>query len=407
LGYNIPGFIKTTEEDQTVSQVSTILAELLRIFPRYEFEKLESQHKGNRYTKYFSGWQQLIVLLYAQISGKDSLRELETGLRVQSDRWYHVGLKGIKRSTLSDAMKGRSSEIFEGLFYKLLDKCKGVTPKHKFRFKNPLYTLDSTLIDLCLSVFPWAVYRKRKGAIKLHYLYDHSGALPTFMVMTDGKHHDIRVAKAEVGFDLALLPDSIISIDKAYIDYKWLSGLNKRGVYFVVRAKDNIDCRLTGQHQPIRSKNVVRDDLIALGGFYSARKYPEALRLVGYIDPETRKYYEYLTNNFQLSAQTIADIYKSRWQIELFFKWIKQNLKIKSFLGTTPNAVKTQIWVAMCYYLLLTYIKYQARYAHSITELSRMIKEVVMIKANLIDILSLNAYTIKRIRDPIPQMDLF
>lgn len=390
-----------------MSQVSTILGELLRIFPKYEFEKLEHLHKGNRYTKYFTGWQQLIVLLYAQVSGKDSLREVETGLKIQSDRWYHVGLKDIKRSTLSDAMTNRSNEIFEGLFYRLLDKCQAVTPRHKFKFKNPLYALDSTRVDLCLSLFPWAVWRKRKGAIKLHYLYDHSGSLPTFLVVTDGKRADVRVANSTEGISQALLPDSIISVDKAYVDYKWLYSLHKQGVYFVIRKKENINCRVTGQHLPLTGKNIKRDDLIALNVYWSRKYYPEPLRLVGYVDPETGRYYEYLTNNMQLAAQTIADIYHSRWQIEIFFKWIKQNLKIKSFLGTSPNAVKTQIWVAMCYYLLLTYIKYQAKYAHSLTELGRMIKEVVMVKANLIDILSLNAYTVKRIRDPIPQMDLF
>jgi len=388
-------------------QLNTIMAELLRIFPRYEFEKLADRYSGDYYTKYFTGWQQLIVLLFAQIGGKDSLREIETSLNVHGAKWYHLGLKGVKRSTLSDAMSSRSCEIFEGLFYELLVKCKSVTPKHKFRFKNPLYTLDSTVIDLCLSIFPWAAFRKRKGAIKLHYLYDHSGSLPTFMVMTDGKRHDIRVAKADTGFDLALLPDSILSIDKAYIDYNWLSCLNKKGVYFVTRTKDNMNCLVTGQHKPIKNKNIVRDDLIVLSGFYTRQKYPDNLRLVGYLDPETNKYYEFLTNNFTLSAKTIADIYKSRWQIELFFKWIKQNLKIKSFLGTTPNAVLTQIWVAMCYYLILVYIKYQAKFAHSITELSRMIKEVLMERTNLIDILSLNAITIRKIRDPVLQITLF
>ena len=338
-------------------QITTIMAELLRIFPRYEFEKLEKQYNGNHYTKYFTGWQQLMVLLFSQIGGKDSLREIETSLKAHRAKWYHIGFKDIKRSTLSDAMNSRSCEIFEGVFYKLLDKCRSVTPRHKFRFKNPLLSLDSTVIDLCLSIFPWAVFRKRKGAIKLHYLYDHSGALPTFMVMTDGKHHDIRVAKAETKLDLALLPDSILSIDKAYIDYNWLSSLNKKGVSFVTRVKNNIDCSVIGQHKPIKNKNVVRNDIIALTGFYTQQKYPDRLRIVGYIDPESGKDYEFLTNNFTLSAQTIADIYKSRWQIELFFKWIKQNLKIKSFLGTTANAVMSQVWVAMCYYLLLIYIK--------------------------------------------------
>lgn len=388
-------------------QVNTIMSELLRIFPRYEFEKLEKEHKGNYYTKYFTGWQQLMVLLFAQIGGKDSLREIETSLSVHHSKWYHLGLKGIKRSTLSDAMSNRSSKIYEGVFYKLLEKCQSVTPKHRFRFKNPLLTLDSTVIDLCLSIFPWATFRKRKGAIKLHYLYDHSGSLPSFMVMTDGKHHDVRVARDDKKLNFALLPDSIISFDRAYLDYNWLWDLNNKEVYFVTRSKGNIKCEITGQHQQVNNKHVVRDDVISLKGYYTSQKYPESLRIVGYTDPETGKYYEFLTNNFTLAAKTITDIYKSRWQIELFFKWIKQNLKIKSFLGTTPNAVLTQIWVAMCYYLLLTYIKYQTKFAHSITELSRMIKEILMERTMLIDILSLNVNKLKKIRDPIHQLSLF
>jgi len=383
------------------------MSELLRIFPRYEFEKLEEQYNGNYYTKYFTGWQQLIVLLFAQIGGKDSLREIETSLNMHQSKWYHLGLKGIKRSTLSDAMGNRSYKIFEGVFYRLLEKCQSVTPKHRFRFKNPLLTLDSTVIDLCLSIFPWAVFRKRKGAIKLHYLYDHSGSLPSFMVMTDGKHHDVRVARDDKKLNLALLPDSILSVDRAYLDYKWLWDLNKKGVYFVTRSKGNIKYEVTGQHQLVNNKHVVRDDVISLKGYYTSRKYPESLRIVGYTDPETDKYYEFLTNNFTLAAKTIADIYKSRWQIELFFKWIKQNLKIKSFLGTTPNAVLSQVWVAMCYYLLLTYIKYQTKFAHSITELSRMIKEILMERTILIDILSLNVKKLKKIRDPVKQLALF
>lgn len=390
-----------------MDKVNTILLELLKLFPGYEFKKLEKCYNGNHYTKYFTGWQQLITLLFAQAGGKDSLRDIETSLSVHYSKWYHIGLKGIKRSTLSDAMQNRPYEIFEGLFYKLLTKCQSVTPKHRFKFKNPLYSLDSTVIDLCLSIFPWATFRKRKGAIKLHYLYDHSGCLPTFMTMTDGKTHDIRVAKSNKTLDLALLPDSIISIDKAYIDYQWLYSLNIRQITFVTRVKNNADYQVTGQHKSIKRKQVVRDDIVQFTGYESRKKYPEQLRIVGYIDPETDKQYEFLTNNLKLAAGTIADIYKSRWQIELFFKWIKQNLKIKSFLGTSPNAVLTQVWVAMCYYLLLTYIKYQTKYGYSLTELGRMIREVLMVRTNLVDILSLNAKTIKKAREPVPQLTLF
>jgi len=388
-------------------QVNTIMTELLKIFPRYEFEKLERTHSGNYYTKYFTGWQQLIVLLFAQAGYKDSLREIETALKVQYNKWYHIGLKDIKRSTLSDTMNRRDYQIFEGLFYQLLKRCKTVTPKHKFRFNNPLYSLDSTTIELCLSLFPWARFRQRKGAIKLHYLLDHSGTLPSFMTMTDGKCHDVRVAKEDERLDFTLLPDSILSIDKAYIDFEWLYSLHKRKVFFVTRSKINLDYQVIGQHKPFTRKTIVRDDIIVLTGLQTRGKYLEYLRLVGVYQEEDDQYIEFLTNNFELSAKTIAEIYKSRWNIELFFKWIKQNLKIKSFLGTSPNAVLTQVWVAMCYYLLLSYIKYQTKYAHSITELSRMFREVILDRVNLIDILSLNSTTIKRARSPVPQLALF
>ena len=395
------------KEFQTMKQVTTILGELLKIFPRYEFEKLESMYQSNHYTKYYTGWQQFITLLYSQIGGHDSLRSIATSLGVHSHKRYHLGLKDIKRSTLSDAMNKRSYQIYEGLFYKLLDKCRSVTPNHRFRFKNPLFSMDATVIDLCLSVFPWAKFRQRKGAIKLHYLYDHSGSLPAFMVMTDAKHSDVRVAKSEEKLDFHLLPDSIISVDRAYVDFEWLYRLDQRGVWFVTRSKKNLQYRIIGQHQPIRNKQVTRDEKIEPIIETSRSKYPKALRLVCSIDPKTGKEYEFLTNNMKLAASTIAAIYQSRWQIELFFKWIKNNLKIKSFLGTSPNAVLCQIWVAMCYYLLLAYIKFQTRYPGTLQVLTQMIAAVVMEQRLLIDILSFNDRSIKKAREPVPQFALF
>ena len=384
-----------------------MLGELLKIFPRYEFEKLEKQHQSNHYTKYFTGWQQLITLFYAQIVGHDSLRGIQTSLGVHAHKWYHLGLENIKRSTLSDSMKNRPHQIYEGLFYKLLDKCRSVTPDHKFRFKNPLFSMDATVIDLCLSVFPWAEFRQRKGAIKLHFLFDHRGSPPAFMVMTDAKHHDVRVARSEKKLDFQLLPDNIISFDRAYIDFQWLYTLDQRKVWFVTRSKTNIQYRIIGQHQPITNKQVTRDEKIELVIDGTRAKYPKAFRLVCYTDPDTGKEYEFITNNMKLAASTIAAIYKSRWQIETFFRWIKQNLKIKSFLGTSQNAVLTQIWIAMCYYLLLSYIKFQTKYRHSLQELTRMIAAVVMEQRFLIDILSLKEQSLKKAREPVFQLALF
>ena len=386
-----------------MNRVYTIFSEILKLCPRYHFEKAVKDYDGDRYVKTFTTWQQFIANLYSQVAQKDSLRDIVTGLSAHASRWYHLGIAGISRSTLSDANAKRDYRIYEGLFYQLLSRCQDLTPKHRFRFKNPLYTIDASTIDLCLSVFPWAKFRRAKGAIKLHCLYDHSGALPTFLTVTDGKRHDVRVVKDS---DLPFLPDSIVSIDKAYIDYNWLKSLDERGVWFVTRAKTNIDYAVAGQHL-ITNKRVISDERISLQGPVTKTKYSKDLRLIKYYDEERQRTLTFLTNNFQLAATTIAQIYKARWQIELFFKWIKQNLKIKSFLGTSKNAVLTQIWVAMCYYLLLTYIKYQTKYGFSMLQLSRIIRETLFERKSLIDILTLNPDKLKIPQDEPLQGALF
>ena len=387
-----------------MSHNNTLYNQILHLIPRHQFESLVKRYRGDHYVKYFTCWQQFITLLYAQIKAKNSLRDIETSLRAQSSRWYHIGLQDIKRSTLSDANNQRNYRIYEDFFYRLLDRCRSITPKHKFRFQNPLYTLDATVIDLCLSLFPWARYRKRKGALKIHYLYNHSGSIPSFLMVTDAKQHEVKVAK---GYDLALIPDSIISVDRAYIDYKWLYSLKKSKVFFVTRAKSNMKYKVIGQHKVERKKGLLFDKEVSLTNYYQSQYYPEPLRLVGFKDPETKKKLIFLTNQFSLSAYTITQIYKARWQIELFFKWIKQNLKIKSFLGTSRNAVLTQIWIAMCYYLLLSYIKYQTKYSYTLLELSRMFSEVIFYRISLIDLLSCKHYNISKIREPDLQQPLF
>lgn len=384
-------------------KLETIFGELLKLVPRYQFEKAVKQYQGDRYVKSYTTWHQFITILFSQIKQKDSIRDIVTGLEANESRWYHLGLTGIHRSTFSDANNKRSFQIFEELFYHLLSRCKDLTPKHRFKFKNELYSIDASVIDLCLSVFPWAKFRKTKGAIKMHCLYDHSGALPSFVTITDGKKHDVTVAK-DVGFPLS--PDSIVSIDRAYIDFKWLNSLDEKRVWFVTRAKSNIDYVVTGQH-PVSGKGVRKDQTILLAGPRTKHHYPKELRMIEFYDEENKKHLTFLTNNMKLAASTIAAIYKSRWQIELFFKWIKQNLKIKSFLGTSKNAVMTQIWVAMSYYLLLTYIKYQTKYTHSLLTLSRLIRETLFERKNLIDILTLKPERILSVRDEPIQGALF
>jgi hypothetical protein len=384
-------------------KLETIFGELLKLVPRYQFEKAVQQYQGDRYVKSYTTWHQYITILFSQIKQKDSIRDIVTGWDAFESRWYHLGMKDIRRSTFSDAHNRRDYQIFESLFYHLLSRCRDYTPKHRFKFNNPLFSLDASVIDLCLSVFPWAKFRKTKGAIKLHCLYDHSGALPSFVTITDGKKHDVTVAKKT---ELPLSPDSIISIDRAYIDFKWLNSLDENGVWFVTRAKSNIDFVVTGQH-PVSGKGVRKDRTILLNGPRTKNYYQKELRLIEFYDEETKKHLTFLTNNRKLAASTIAAIYKSRWQIELFFKWIKQNLKIKSFLGTSKNAVLTQIWVAMSYYLLLTYIKYQTKYGHSLLTLSRMIREMLFERKNLIDILTLKPERLLSVQDEPIQGALF
>lgn len=368
-------------------KVNTILSEILKIIPQDHFSALSEKYKTNRYAKKFTTFDQLITLIYSQSKGSESLRDIESSLLLNQSRWYHLGYHGMKRSTFADSMARRDYRVFEELFYKMLKICRSKSPKNRFRFNNPLHSLDSTTIDLCLSSFPWARYKNRKGAIKIHCMYDNKGCLPEFAVITDGKTHDVTAVKENALMLQSLMPDSIISFDKAYIDYELLNTLDQRGVYFVTRIKTNLVYRLLGRHKEIKHNNIIDDDIIALDSARGKKLYHGKLRLVKYIDPISGKIYEFMTNNMNLAAKTIADIYKSRWDIELFFKWIKQNLKIKTFLGTSKNAVLSQVWVAMIYLLILSYIKHQTKFNRTITTLHRIIRDTLMERQNLIDIL--------------------
>jgi hypothetical protein len=384
-----------------VAHYSTVMSELLHLIPRHRFETLVKTHDTDSYVKKFDCWNQLTTLLYAQASGKDSLRDIEQSLRLNNGRCYHLGLPSVKRSTLADANKTRDYRIFEGLFYKILEKCKDLTPKHRFRFKNPLYSLDATVIDLCLSSFPWAKFRKTKGALKLHYQLDHSGEIPSFLVITDGKVHDIKAARNS----FTLSPDSIYCFDRGYVDYGFFREIQEAKSTFVTRAKDNMDYRVTGQHAESNKKSVLSDEIIELTGFYSHKDHPGKLRLVTFYDTEHDRIFRFLTNNFDLAAITIAEIYKSRWYIESFFKWIKQNLKIKTFLGSSKNAVLTQIWVAMIYFLILAYVRYQTRYKPSLFYLHRAIRETLLSRCSIFDLLRATKETIPKLREREVQLE--
>ncbi len=366
---------------------TTVLGELLHLLPRDQFQAFVGQHGGDRYVKHFTCWNQLTVLMYAQLSGKTSLREIETGWACWDSRLYHLGLTAVKRNTLAHANRVRSYEIFESLFYALVRRCKAFAPEAlTLDIACPLYALDATVINVCLSLFPWAKFRKQKGAFKIHTLFSVTNQIPTFLVITHGKVSDIRAAKENAGLH-ALPKGSILTVDRGYVDYAFLHNLLREQITFVVRLKKNAQIVRLGEHAPPTEEGVLKDERIAFVLPDAIAAYPEDLRLVTYRDEEHDIVYEFLTNSFEFSAKTIADIYRHRWHIELFFKWIKQHLKIKTFLGTTKNAVMTQVWIAMICYLLLFWVKRQTRFQGSLTELTWMVSEVLLFDVPLLNIL--------------------
>jgi len=318
----------------------------------------------------------------AQLSGRISLRDIVGNVSAQAHRLYHLGSAKLTRSNLARMNENKPYSLYEALFGKLLHHCQYLAPGHQFRFKNTLYSLDASTIDLCLSVFPWADFRSTKGAIKLHVGLNHSGYLPEFAVITDGKTSDI-----EIGRTLAFPTGSIVTMDRGYMDYEWFNQLTNKGVYFVSRLKSNACYKVVERHPIPKNKGLVSDQTIMLTGNDALKKCQIPLRRIVYWDQETGTQYTFLTNHFKLAARTIANIYKARWQVELFFKWIKQNLKIKSFVGTSKNAVMTQIWIALCVYLLIAFIKFQSKIQISMQQILRLLQLNLFEKRDLMALL--------------------
>lgn len=365
-----------------MAHCNTIFAQFLKLIPRHEFETLAKAHHCGRSFRKTSRWSQFVALTMGQLSGRVSLRDLIDNLSAQSHRIYHLGCTPLSRSNLSRINETKPYELYEALFGRLLQRCQKVAPRHGFRFKNPLYSLDASTIDLCLSVFPWARFRQAKGAIKLHVGLNHQGYLPEFVTITDGRKHDITVGRV-----LQFPKGSLVAVDKAYNDYSWYKQLTDKGIFFVTRIKTNAKYRVVSHQRVLRNKGITSDQQIQLTTSKAAATYPQPLRRVGYRDPQSGKHYFFLTNNFKLSAKTIADIYKARWQVELFFKWIKQNLKIKSFIGTSKNAVLTQIWIALCVYLLLAFMKFGSRLGASLQQMIRLLQLNLFEKRDLMALL--------------------
>ena len=361
---------------------NTVFSQLLKFIPRHEFETLAKQHHSGRSFRTASRWSQFVTMAMAQLAGRNSLRDIVENISAQAHRLYHLGSAKLSRSNLSRINDGKPYALYEALFGKLLGRCQGVVPGHDFRFSHPLYSLDASTIDLCLSVFPWADFRTTKGAIKLHVGLNHAGYMPEFVTVTEGKKHDVTVGRT-----LEFPKGSIVAVDKGYNDYAWYKQLTDKGIFFVTRLKTNATYRIVSRRPVLKSKGLSCDQTIEFTGVQTAKKCPVQLRRIAYRDAETGKRYVFLTNNFKLSAKTIADIYKARWQVELFFKWIKQNLKIKSFVGTSKNAVMTQIWIALCVYLLLAFIKFQSGLKKSTQQILRLLQLNLFEKRDLMALL--------------------
>ena len=333
----------------------TLFAQLMDFLPWKTFHRIVDRHHGDRYVKSMTCAEQFRVMAFAQLTYRESLRDIEVCLSAQSAKLYHMGLRQeIKRSTLADANEARDWRIHAAFAEHLIAHARKlyIDDSIGFELANTAYALDSTTIDLCLSVFPWAPFRTTKAAVKMHTLLDLRGNIPTFIHISDGKLHDVNVLDV-------LVPEAgaIYVMDRGYLNFERLHAMHLASAFFVTRAKSNTRLRRVYSAATDRTTGILCDQTVALVGYYSSRDYPIHLRRIRFKDPETDKTLVFLTNNFALPAATICALYKARWQVELFFKWIKQHLRIKKFYGTSENAVKSQIWIAVSVYVLVAIVK--------------------------------------------------
>ncbi len=335
----------------------TLFAQVMEFVPWTSFSRIVQRYGGNAGVRTLSCAEQFRAMAFAQLTWRESLRDIETSLSANAGKLYAMGFRSaVKRSTLSDANESRDWRIWSDLAALLIRRARKLYASEPLgvELDNTVYALDSSTIDLCLSLFDWAPFRSTKAAIKLHTLLDLRGAIPAFIHISDGKLHDVNVLDL-----LAFEPGAFYVMDRGYVDFARLYALHQAGAFFVTRAKSPMDARRVYSAPTDRSTGIISDQRVMLNGHYSAKKYPEHLRRVRFKDPETSKTLIFLTNNTALPALTIAALYKSRWQVELFFKWIKQHLRIKKFLGNSENAVKTQVWCAVATYVLIAIVKKQ------------------------------------------------
>jgi hypothetical protein len=363
-----------------VTHGTIILGQVLKLMPRAHIESLEKTSSTGRPSRVLSRWSQWGALVFAPLAGRHSLRDVVTSMASQSEALASLGVTPPQRSTLAEATERRPAALYHSLFATLYARCQAVAPGHGFRFNNPLFSVDSTTISLCLNLFPWARYRTAKGAITVHTLLDPAGYLPAFVVITEGKRSDLAIARG-----LQLPKGSLVAMDRGYIDYRFLFHLTQDTVSVVIRQKSNAKFKVTSRFAVSAHQGVTSDQNIMLQG-KNGPADPDVLRRVGYRDPETGKHYVFWTHAFHLAAATIAAIYKARGQIELFFKAMKQHLKIKTFLGTSENAVMTQIWVALITYLLLAFLRFKSGLGISFQQLLRLLPINLFDRRNLVDV---------------------
>jgi transposase len=363
-----------------VTRVSSIFSQMLQLFSRTEFERAVVDHRAERHARGFSCWGQFVAMLFCHLGRAQSLREICGGLAASEGKLRHLGLPDApKRSTVAYANEHRPWPLYRSVFYQLLGRCREVAGSHGFRFKNKLLTLDATLIELCASVFDWAQYRRTKGAVKLHLLLDHQGLLPSFALITEGRVHESRVARS-----LRFEPGTIVVFDRGYTDYDWFASLDTDGVFFVTRMKDNADYGVVERRSVPEHGAVRRDEIIFLYKAARTGNYDLFLRRIEVWDETQQRTLVFLTNHRGFAASTIAAVYRQRWQIELFFKALKQNLRIKTFVGTSPNALQIQIWTALIALLVLKYLQLRARFGWSLSNLAALLRQQLFVYRDLI-----------------------
>ena len=382
----------------------TIFSQLMDFIPMYEFRKCVERYKGNYKIISFSCWDQFLCMAFAQLTFRESLRSIQACLRASQQKLYHMGFRGkVSRNTLSHANQIRDWRIYADFAQVLINHARRLYSNEPFgiQLKQAVYALDSTTINLCLSLFPWAKFRKRKGAIKLHTLLDLHGNIPVLAIITHGIIHDVNIIDS-----IMMEAGSIYIMDRGYMDFSRLYKINQSSAFFIIRAKRNFKFKRLYSHAIDKSTGLQCDQTIVLKGFYAKQDYPEKLRRIRFLDAEKNKRLVFLTNNFMLPAETIAELYRCRWQVELFFKWIKQHLRIKSFYGTSKNAVKTQIWIAISIYVLVAIIKKELKSDLSLYTILQILSVSLFEKTPILHVLMNSNYKISTIENS-KQLNLF